>query len=277
MSPTNVPLITLHDGYQIPQLGFGTWQIEDNDAAARAVSTALEVGYRHIDTAAIYKNERGVGRGIAESGIPRDELWITTKLWNNQHQKPDARVGVEAALDRLGLDYLDLFLIHWPATVRYGDSYIEAWDALQDFQAEGLVRSIGVCNFLPEHLDKLSGATPVLDQVELHPTFAQLPLRADLARRGIAVESYSPLGTAQDLDDPVITAVADDLGKSTAQVILRWHIQQGFIVIPKTVTPVRIAENFRVFDFELSDAQMTQLNGLDCGKRVNADPLTAEF
>lgn len=277
MSPTNVPLITLHDGYQIPQLGFGTWQIDDNDAAARAVSTALEVGYRHIDTAAIYKNERGVGRGIAESGIPRDELWITTKLWNNQHRKADARVGVEAALDRLGLDYLDLFLIHWPATVRYGDSYIEAWDALQDFQAEGLVRSIGVCNFLPEHLDKLNGATPVLDQVELHPTFAQLPLRDDLARRGIAVQSYSPLGTAQDLDDPVITAIADDLGKSTAQVILRWHLQQGFIVIPKTVTPVRIAENFRVFDFELSDAQMAALNGLDCGKRVNADPLTAEF
>ena len=277
MSPADVPLITLHDGYQIPQLGFGTWQIEDNDAAARAVGTALEVGYRHIDTAAIYKNERGVGKGIAESGIARDELWITTKLWNNQHRQADARAGVEAALDRLSLDYLDLFLIHWPATVRYGDSYIEAWDALQDFQAEGLVRSIGVCNFLPEHLDKLNGATPVLDQVELHPTFAQVPLRADLARRGIAVQSYSPLGTAHDLDDPVITAVADDLGRSTAQVILRWHLQHGFIVIPKSVTPARIAENFRVFDFELSDAQMAALDGLDAGKRVNADPLTAEF
>jgi len=273
---SNVPLIPLADGHQIPQLGFGTWQVSIEDAH-KAVDTALEVGYRHIDTAAIYGNETGVGTAIAESGLAREDLWITTKLWNNQHKTDDARIGIEASLERLGLDYLDLFLIHWPATMKYGEEYIQAWDALQQFQAEGLVRSIGVSNFHPENLDRLNGEVPVINQVEMHPTFNQAPLRAELKSRGIQPEAWSPLGQAKDLSDPVITAIADELGFSAAQVIIRWHLQLGNVVIPKSVTPARIAENFEVFDFELTAAQMDQVNVLDTGERVGSDPATAEF
>lgn len=273
---TQVPQIQLADGNTIPQLGFGTWQVPDEEAY-RSVLEALRVGYRHIDTAAIYGNEEGVGRAIAESGVAREELFVTTKLWNDMHKTDDARRGIETSLEKLGLDYLDLYLIHWPATVKYGDEFVQAWDAMQEFKAEGLVKSIGVSNFHPEHLDKLNGEVPVIDQVEVHPTLAQTELRSELDRRGIKVESWSPLGSGADLKNETIGAIASQLDKSVAQVIIRWHLQHGLIVLPKSVTPARIAENFEVFDFELSDDHMSTIDGLDANNRTGADPRTAEF
>lgn len=273
---TQVPQIQLADGNTIPQLGFGTWQVPDEEAY-RSVLEALRVGYRHIDTAAIYGNEEGVGRAIAESDVAREELFVTTKLWNDMHKTDDARRGIETSLEKLGLDYLDLYLIHWPATVKYGDEFVQAWDAMQEFKAEGLVKSIGVSNFHPEHLDKLNGEVPVIDQVEIHPTLAQTELRSELDRRGIKVESWSPLGSGADLKNETIGAIASQLDKSVAQVIIRWHLQHGLIVLPKSVTPARIAENFEVFDFELSDDNMSTIDGLDADNRTGADPRTAEF
>lgn len=267
-----VPNITLNDGNTIPQLGFGTWQVDD-DVAETSVATALAAGYRHIDTAAIYGNEEGVGRGLASSGIPRDQLFITTKLWNNKHKKDDARKAIETSLSKLGLDHVDLYLIHWPAVGSFGDQYIEAWDALQEFKAEGLTRSIGVSNFNPEHLDAIHGETPAVDQVEMHPTFGQPALRESLLKRGVRPEAWSPLGQSKDLNNPVIGQIAQELGKSPAQVIIRWHLQIGSVVIPKSVTPSRISSNFDVFDFELSDDQVAQINGLDTGTRLGDDPL----
>lgn len=271
-----VPNISLSDGTTIPQLGFGTWQVPDAEAQA-AVEEALKVGYRHIDTAAIYGNEAGVGRALASAALPREDLYITTKLWNDAHLAGDARRGIESSLEKLGLDHVDLYLIHWPATVKYGDAYIEAWDAMQEFKAEGLVRSIGVSNFHAQHLDALNGEVPVLDQVEVHPTFNQELLRGVLAERGIAVESWSPLGSGDDLGHPVIGEIAAEVGRSIAQVIIRWHLQHDLIVLPKSVTPARIAENFDVFGFELDDAQMARIDGLDANNRRGANPDTAEF
>ena len=273
---THIPQVQLADGNTIPQLGFGTWQVPDEEAY-RSVLEALRVGYRHIDTAAIYGNEEGVGRAIAESDVAREELFVTTKLWNDMHKTDDARRGIETSLEKLGLDYLDLYLIHWPATVKYGDEFVQAWDAMQEFKAEGLVRSIGVSNFHPEHLDKLNGEVPVIDQVEIHPTLAQTELRSELDRRGIKVESWSPLGSGADLKNETIGAIASQLDKSVAQIIIRWHLQHGLIVLPKSVTPARITENFEVFDFELSDDHMSTIDGLDADNRTGADPRTAEF
>lgn len=273
---TNVPFLTLNDGVKIPQLGFGVWQVE-NDGAVDAVGKALETGYRHIDTAAIYGNEEGVGRAIKDSGIARDELFITTKLWNDKHHRADAREAIETSLEKLGLDHVDLYLIHWPANVKYGDAYIEAWDALQQFKAEGLTRSIGVSNFNVEHLDKISGAVPSVDQVEMHPTFNQKVLRDALDSRDITPEAWSPLGQSKDLDDDVIAQIAKATGKTPAQVIIRWHLQIGNIVIPKSVTPKRIEENFDVFDFELTADQVQQINGVDSGNRLGKDPVVADF
>lgn len=272
----NIPKINLSDGYEIPQLGFGTWQVPDDEAEA-SVSHALEAGYRHIDTAAIYGNEAGVGRAIARAGLSREDLYVTTKLWNDAHLAADARRGIESSLEKLGLDHVDLYLIHWPATVKYGDAYIEAWDAMQQFKAEGLARSIGVSNFHAEHLDKLNGETPVVDQIEVHPTLTQTALRAELASRGIAVQSYSPLGSGDELGNPVIAEIAADVGRSVAQVIIRWHLQHGLIVLPKSVTPQRIVENLDVFDFELDAAQMTRIDGLDADNRRGSHPDTARF
>ncbi len=271
-----VPNISLSDGTTIPQLGFGTWQVPD-DEAERAVTEALRVGYRHIDTAAIYGNEAGVGRALAAANLPREELYVTTKLWNAAHLAADARRGIESSLTKLGLDHIDLFLIHWPATVKYGDAYIEAWDAMQQFKAEGLTRSIGVSNFHLHHLNALNGETPCIDQIELHPTLNQLELRTELASRGIAVESWSPLGSGDDLGHPVLTEIAGALDRSVAQVIIRWHLQHGFVVLPKSVTPHRIAENFDVFDFELDAEQMARIDGLDSGNRRGSHPDTATF
>ena len=271
-----VPQITFNDGKKIPQLGFGVWQVE-NDKATPAVAKALEVGYRHIDTAAIYGNEEGVGKALKDSGIARDELFITTKLWNDSHRKDDARKAIETSLTKLGLDHVDLYLIHWPATVKYGDSYIEAWDAMQEFKTEGLVTSIGVSNFHEMHLARLNGETPVIDQVELHPTFGQAELRRVLDDRDIVTEAWSPLGQSKDLDNATIAEIAQQLGVTPAQVIIRWHLQSGRVVIPKSVTPERIEANFDVFGFELSGEQVRQIDGLDEGNRLGGDPETADF
>ena len=274
-----VPTITLNDGVQIPQLGYGVWRVKNDDVVA-PVLTALEVGYRHIDTAAVYGNEEGVGRALAESGVPRQDVFLTSKLWNDAHLKDDARRGIEDTLTKLGVDHLDLFLIHWPATIKYGDSFVEAWDSLQQFKAEGLTRSIGVSNFNPDHLDRLDGPKPSLNQVECHPSFNRDDLRAEMARRGIGVEAWSPLGNQRDprdLELPEVRQVAEETGLSPAQVIIRWHLQIGNIVIPKSVTPSRIAENFDVFGSELSQAQVSRLSGLDQGNRQGGDPATADF
>ncbi len=272
----SVPTITLNDGVQIPQLGFGVWRVSPDDIVS-SVRTAIEVGYRHIDTAAIYGNEEGVGQAIRESGVPREELFITTKLWNDSHHTADARTGIETSLTKLGLDHLDLYLIHWPATVKYGDAYIEAWDAMQGFRAEGLTRSIGVSNFHAAHLDSLNGDVPSVDQVELHPTFNQAALCAELATRKISVEAWSPLGQASDLDHPEIVKIAGKLGVTPAQVIIRWHLQIGNIVIPKSITPERIASNFDVFGFELDSDQISRISHLDAGNRLGANPESADF
>lgn len=271
-----VPNLTLNDGVKIPQLGFGVWQVEDA-VATEAVTRAFEVGYRHIDTAAIYQNEAGVGRAIKASGLARGDLFITTKLWNDSHKSDDARKAIETSLEKLGLDHVDLYLIHWPAEKKYGDAYIEAWDALQQFKAEGLTRSIGVSNFNAEHLDALRGATPSVNQVEMHPTFNQSALREVMDNRDITPEAWSPLGQAHDLNDATIDQIAKELGKTPAQVIIRWHLQIGNIVIPKSVTPERIASNFDVFDFELSTPQIAAINGVDNGNRIGPNPADAEF
>ena len=273
---TQVPELTLNDGVKIPQLGFGVWRVSADDIVP-SVSKALEVGYRHIDTAAIYDNEGGVGQAIKESGIPRDQLFVTTKLWNDAHAKADARKAIEQSLELLGLDHVDLYLIHWPSVIAHGDLYIEAWDALQEFKAEGLTRSIGVSNFNVEHLDKLSGEVPSVDQVEMHPTFNQSELRRALDTRDITPEAWSPLGQSKDLSDPTIAKIAEATGKSPAQVIIRWHLQIGNVVIPKSITPERIAQNFDVFDFELTGDQVQQINGLDSGNRIGRDPVVADF
>ncbi|MGA4670258.1 aldo/keto reductase [Propionibacteriaceae bacterium Y1923] len=270
-----VPQITLNDGVRIPQLGYGVWRVKDDQVVA-PVLKALEVGYRHIDTAAVYGNEAGVGKAVAESGVPRDEIFITSKLWNDKHHKDDARQAIEETLTKLGVDHLDLYLIHWPAVVKHGDAYIEAWDSLQQFKAEGLTRSIGVSNFNPEHLDRLDGTTPSLNQIEVHPSFNRADLRAEHERRGIATEAWSPLGNQHapsDLDLPEVVQVAEQTGLSPAQVIIRWHLQIGNIVIPKSVTPSRIEENFAVFGTELSTEQVDLLSGLDKGNRQGGNPL----
>lgn len=271
-----IPTVRLNDGSSIPQLGFGTFRVDDADAET-AVTEGLRAGYRHIDTAAIYENEAGVGRAIAASGIPREELYITTKLWNDKHSASDARIGITDSLRLLGLEYVDLYLIHWPATIKYGDSFIKAWDALQDFKAEGLTKAIGVSNFHPHHLDLLNGAVPAINQIELHPSLTQEPLRAELSRRGITVEAWTPLGKGRDLTDERVTSIAADLGVRPAQVVLRWHLQQGIVAIPKTVTPARMVENLDVFGFELTDDQIASITSMNADRRVGSDPDTAEF
>lgn len=276
MTQMNTPLVPLGDGAVIPQLGFGTFKVPPDDTE-RAVTEALRVGYRHIDTAALYNNESGVGAAIAASGIPRDQLFVTTKLWNDQHDPDRAWAAINASLEKLRLDFVDLYLIHWPAVRRYGDTYIAAWDALQQFKQAGLATSIGVCNFSTANVDALRGEKPAVNQFELHPTLAQVPLRTDMAQRGIAIESWAPLGQGADLSHPVVLHVAAETERTPAQVVLRWHLQHGFITIPKSVTPARIAENARSLDFELTGDQMEALDGLDAGNRLGSNPETADF
>jgi 2,5-diketo-D-gluconate reductase A len=270
---SSVKHVPLHDGTIIPQLGLGTYKLDD-DNAYRVVSAALEMGYRHVDTARIYNNEKGVGKAIRESGIPRDDLYITTKLWNGD--QPKARDAISSSLDRLGLEHVDLYLIHWPAAVR--GTYIDAWTQLEVLQQDGLTTSIGVSNFEPEHLDAIAAVSdivPVLNQVELHPLFQQKELRAEHAKRGIATEAWGPLCHGSvDLaaEMPTLVSLAERYSKSIAQVILRWHIQHGTIIFPKTSSEERLIENIAVFDFELNAADMLEIDGFDAGRRLGAAP-----
>lgn len=272
------PRIVLNDQNRIPQLGLGVWRTPDEQASP-AVEAALAAGYRHIDTAAVYENETGVGAGIRAAGLPRRQLFITTKLWNTDQGYDSTLKAFDASLARLGLDDIDLYLIHWPSPAR--GLYLESWRAMRRLHEEGRVRSIGVSNFAAEHLERLiqdSGVVPVLNQIELHPRFQQRTLRDFHARHGIATQSWSPLGQGTLLDDAVITAIGRKHGRTPAQVIIRWHLDNGLIAIPKSVTPSRIAENFNVFSFRLDADDRSAIAALDTPDgRIGPDPLTAEF
>ncbi|MFH8619648.1 aldo/keto reductase [Streptomyces sp. NPDC017979] len=272
---STVPSITLNNGVTMPQLGFGVWQVPDDEATA-AVTTALDAGYRSIDTAAAYENETGTGRALAASGLPREELFVTTKLWNSDQGYDPALRAFDASLDRLGLDYVDLYLIHWPLPRR--DAYVDTYRALEKVLSEGRARAIGVSNFLPEHLERLveeTSVVPAVNQIELHPQLQQHAAREVHARLGIATEAWSPLGSGKGLlEAPAVVAVARKHGRSPAQVVLRWHVQSGLIAIPKSVTPSRIRENLAVFDFELDSDDLAALAALDEGRRLGPDPAT---
>ncbi|RSS60278.1 aldo/keto reductase [Streptomyces sp. WAC01280] len=260
----------------MPQLGFGVWQVPDDEAAA-AVSTALEAGYRSIDTAAIYQNERGTGQAVAASGIPREELFVTTKLWNSEQGYDATMSAFDASLDKLGLDHVDLYLIHWPLPEK--DAYVDTYRAFEKIHADGRARAIGVSNFLPEHLERLIGETsvvPAVNQIELHPQLQQTASREAHARHGIATEAWSPLGQGKGLlEVPAIVAIARKHERTPAQVVLRWHLQLGNVVIPKSVTPSRIRENIDVFDFTLDPEDLAAIAALDENRRIGPDP--AEF
>ncbi|WP_304451467.1 aldo/keto reductase [Nocardiopsis sp. YSL2] len=270
--------VTLNDGHTMPQLGFGVWQVPD-DQAQGAVETALEAGYRSIDTARIYDNETGVGRAVAAGGIDRDDLFLTTKLWNGDQGYDTTLKAFDASLERLGLDYVDLYLIHWPLPAR--DLYVDTWKAMERIRSEGRARSIGVSNFTRSTLDRLVAETevvPVLNQIELHPYLNQEDMRRADAAHGLLTEAWSPLGQGKGLlEDPVLTSLGDKHGKSAAQVVLRWHLQLGNVVIPKSVTPSRIRENIDVFDFELDAEDVDAISALDRGGRIGPDPDTFDY
>jgi 2,5-diketo-D-gluconate reductase A len=266
--------ITLNDGVAIPQLGFGVWQIPDATAHASVV-TALQVGYRHVDTAAIYDNETGVGRAIRDSGVPREDVFLTTKLWNADHGYDAALRAFDASLERLGTDYIDLYLIHWPVPEQ--DLYLETWRALEKLNTDGRARAIGVSNFPAEALERLvkeSKKVPAINQIELHPYFPQPAMRALNAKLGIVTEDWSPLGQGGELlREPLLSRIATIHGKTPAQVVIRWHLQIGNVVIPKSATPARIRENFEVFDFELTPAELDEITALGSPKgRIGPDP-----
>jgi len=271
---TSIPDIKLNNGQTIPQFGFGVFQIKPKDTVA-AVSTALEAGYRHIDTAEMYGNEAEVGKAIAKSGLDRGEVFVTSKLNNEAHEPDEARQAFEATLKALGTDYVDLFLIHWPLPGRYDGDFVQTWQTLEEFYREGRARSIGVSNFQPRHLRRLHGETqitPAVNQIEVHPYLTQDELRSFCAEHQIAIEAWSPLGQGNVLDDPAIVAIAERAGKTPAQVVLRWHIQRGDIVFPKSVTPDRIKENIDIFDFELSAADVEDITVLNKNERTGPDP-----
>ena len=271
---TSSPIITLNDGVQIPQLGLGTWQMTDEEATA-SVLKALEVGYRHIDGAAIYRNEVGVGKAIKESGLPRDEIFLTTKLWNAVQGRELARAGLERSLEKLGQDHVDLYLIHWPCPTK--NLYVETWEQLIDFRSEGLVKSIGVCNFLPEHLDAIvdeTGITPSVNQIELHPTFQPDDLITHCADLNVTIESWSPLGQARDLENPTVVQIAERLGATPAQVVIRWHMDRGFVVIPKSKTPERIISNFEALKVSLTAEDRAAIDALNADNCIGPDPAT---
>lgn len=273
---TSAPLKKLNDGTQIPQLGLGVFQLDD-DEAHRSTLAAFEAGYRHVDTAAIYRNEVGVGRAIAESGLSRDEIFVTTKLWNKAQGRDNARVGISRSLEKLGLDHVNLYLIHWPCPA--AGRYAETWEQFIDFRSEGLTRSIGVSNFLSEHLDTIvdeTGITPVVNQIELHPTFQPNDLLNHCSDMGIVVETWSPLGQSADLEHPEILAIAEATGATPAQVIIRWHLNRGFVTIPKSANPERIRSNFEALDVVLNTEQMETIDGLETGNRIGSDPATVE-
>ncbi|MFJ4223528.1 aldo/keto reductase [Microbacterium sp. NPDC089695] len=273
-----VPTITLNSGLSIPQLGFGVFLVPA-DEAEKAVSEALEVGYRHIDTAAIYKNEEGVGAAIAKSGIPRDELFITTKLWNDRQSGEQPHEAIRESLDKLGLEFVDLYLTHWPTPEK--NTFVNAWTKLIEIRDAGLSRSIGVSNHLPEHLDRLvaeTGVVPAVDQIELHPAYQQRDVLAWGADKGMKIESWGPLGQGKYplFENPAVVAAAEAHGVTPAQAVIRWHLQKGIIVFPKSTRKERMEQNFDVFGFELSDAEIDAIDGidpLDGSGRVGTHPL----
>jgi 2,5-diketo-D-gluconate reductase A len=276
-----VPRITLHDGTSIPQLGFGVFQVPPPETAA-TVAQAFEAGYRHIDTAQMYGNEAGVGEAIRASGLDRDDLYITTKLNNSFHRPDDARREIDASLERLGLEQVDLFLIHWPLPTRYDGDFVQTWRALIEAQEAGKTRSIGVSNFQPAHLDRIvdeTGVVPVVNQVEVHPFLTNEDVRAANEKHGVATEAWSPIAQGAVLDDPTIGEVAAAVGRTPAQVTLRWHLQRGDIVFPKSMSPERMRENFALFDFELSPEQVDAISTLDRGEdgRTGPNPDTFDW
>ena len=275
---TTVPVVELNDGHPIPQLGFGVFQVAPADTAG-AAREALDVGYRHIDTAEMYGNERGVGDAVRASGLERADVFVTSKLSNRFHRPDDARRAFDRTLADLGFDYVDLFLIHWPLPTLYDGDFVSTWRTLEEFHRDGRARSIGVSNFQVDHLERLAADTeivPAVNQIELHPYFGNAEVRAYGHAHGIATQAWSPIAQGAVLDDPVITAIADGIGRSPAQVVLRWHIQRGHIVFPKSVTPARIRENIELFDFELAPDDITAIDRLDRGAagRRGADPDT---
>ncbi|WUH94874.1 aldo/keto reductase [Streptomyces sp. NBC_00433] len=271
---THIPSLTLNNGTSIPQLGFGTYQIEPQDTR-EAVLTALEAGYRHIDTAEMYGNEKEVGQAVRDSGLPRGDVFVTSKLNNGYHAYDDALAAFARSIEDLDLEYMDLFLVHWPLPA-VGD-YVETWKAMEDIYRSGLTKAIGVSNFQPSHLERLlreTGTVPAVNQIEVHPYLAQDDVRAFGADHGIATEAWSPIAQGKVLDDPVITEIAERVDRSPAQVTLRWHVQRGDIVFPKSVTKARVEENFRLFDFELTPDDMAAITALDRGERFGPDPDT---
>jgi 2,5-diketo-D-gluconate reductase A len=262
---SDVPSVHLNDGNQIPQLGFGVFQIEPEDTV-EAVSRALEAGYRHVDTAEMYGNEREVGEAVRASGLDRGEVFVTSKLNNGDHRPGDARRAFDRTLSELGFDHVDLFLIHWPLPTLYDGDYVSTWRVLEELKADGRARSIGVSNFQRGHLERLAAeaeVVPAVNQIELHPYFQNREVSAYGEEHGIVTESWSPIAQGDVLDDAEVGAIAERLGRTPAQVVLRWHVQHGYIVIPKSVTAERIRENFELFDFELEPADMERIDSLD--------------
>ena len=271
---TTVPAITLNDGVEIPQLGYGVFQIPPEETV-EATTRAFETGYRHIDTAAAYRNEAEVGQAFRASGLDRDEVFITTKCFNDSHGYEQAKQAFQDSIGRLELEFVDLYLIHWP--VPSHDQYVETWKAFVELRDQGLIRSIGVSNFQPAHLQRIvdeTGVTPSVNQVELHPRFQQAGLRREHEDRGIVTEAWSPLAQGAVLDDPVLTEIAEAHDKTAGQVVLRWHVQLGNVVFPKSVTPERVEENFDIFGFHLSQEEMERIEALDAGERQGPDPDT---
>ena len=271
----SISRITLNDGTSIPQYGLGVWQVPAAEAE-QVVGDALEIGYRHIDTAQMYGNEKGVGAAIASSGLARDDLYVTTKLNNNRHEREQAKESLRVSLDKLGLEKVDLFLIHWPLPTRYGGDFVSTWETMIELRDEGLTTSVGVSNFQPAHLDLIvdkTGIAPAVNQVEVHPYFANEAVRAATVEHGAHVEAWSPLGQGGgELSDPVVTALAERHGKTPAQVLLRWALDRGDIVFPKSVRKERLAENFDVFDFALTEDEVASLAALDKGEAGRQGP-----
>jgi 2,5-diketo-D-gluconate reductase A len=276
-----VPTLTLNDGTSIPQLGFGVFQVPP-EQTAETVTTALEVGYRHIDTAQMYQNEAGVGEAIKASGLARDELYVTSKLNNGFHRPDDARRSFEESMQRLGLEQLDLFLIHWPLPTLYDGDFVSTWRVLAELQEQGRLRSVGVSNFEPEHLDRIveeTGVVPVVNQIEVHPYFTNEAARKGTHRHQAVVEAWSPIAQGGVLDDAVINEIGEKYGKTASQVTLRWHVERGDIVFPKSMRRERMAENFAIFDFALTEDEVARISGLDKGEdgRTGPNPNTFDF
>jgi 2,5-diketo-D-gluconate reductase A len=276
---SKVPMIELNDGVRIPQLGFGVYQIDPGETAA-AVRAALQIGYRHIDTAEMYGNEKGVAQGIRDAGLDRADVFVTSKLNNGFHKPDDARRAFDRTLEALDSDYVDLFLIHWPLPTLYGGDFVSTWKVLEEFAKDGRARSIGVSNFQPAHLDRLADETdtvPSVNQIEVHPYFTNEQVRAYGRDHGIVTEAWSPIAQGEVLDDPVINRIADGRNKSPAQVVLRWHIQRGDIVFPKSVSPERMKSNFEIFDFDLDGSEMGAISALDKGESGRTGPSPDTF